>query len=297
MNREQIEQMLLDRGVTEATLDQHPLLAEALRADPTLMECLQEYDALRAAMGPASQAPVEPPAKGWAAMEQRMTQTIASGLTTRPPHQFRIGRILAWAAAVVVAASGWAVFLLQHSGGPTTDIQGKLAMSAHDIAQAVAVFSNVTDTLDGKASWVAVSKNNADVGLGAAKPAGSRHLLLLRLTLLVDGRTASQADVVIVAGQSATVTLPLNNGRQVRYEIGTTRTPSTGATQLSLWAQLQKHNAPDGESLAALATQLQPHVGQVVSAGEMVTHNDRYELRVSFGQSQAPRTDGQAGRS
>ncbi|MHB1156073.1 MAG: hypothetical protein ACYC26_04460 [Phycisphaerales bacterium] len=287
MNREQIEQTLLDQNITEAALDEHPELAAMVRSDPVLLECLREYDALRAVMRPNPSTTAETPDDGWAAMTRRMMRPLESTSPMRMPNHHRLQRIVAWAAIALVAAGGWMMFMLKN-GGPlpvALDMGGKLALSEHDVAQTLAVFSRVTDTLDGKASWLVVSKNNADVGLSADEPGASRHLLLLRLSLLEDGRTVSQADVVIVAGQSATVTLPMDDGRQVRYEIGTTRTKTSGATRLSLWAQLQQRDAVDGEALAALATQLQPRAGQVLSAGEMVIHNDRYELRVSFGES------------
>lgn len=289
MNREQIEQALLDQDITEAALDEQPELAAAVRSDPVLLECLREYDALRAVMRPNPSTTAETPDDGWAAMTRRMMRPLESTSPMRTPNHHRHLRIAAWAAIALVAAGGWMMFMLKSGGPPPValDMGGKLALSEHDVAQTLAVFSRVADTLDGKASWLVVSKNNADVGLSADEPGTSQHLLLLRLSLLEAGRTVSQADVVIVIGQSATITLPMDDGRQVRYEIGTTRTKATGATRLSLWAQLQQRDAAGGEALAALATQLQPRAGQMFSAGEMVTHNDRYELRVSFGESSA----------
>lgn len=77
-NREYMERQLLDRDVTEASLAHDPLLAEQVWRDPTLMETLQAFDFLRAAMLLRAEALIEEPVGGWTAMERRMLEVIRS---------------------------------------------------------------------------------------------------------------------------------------------------------------------------------------------------------------------------
>ncbi|MFA7235634.1 MAG: hypothetical protein WC058_02120 [Phycisphaeraceae bacterium] len=87
-NRECIERQLLDRDVTEASLDHDPPLAEQVRRDPALMETLQAFDVLRAAMQLPDEILIEEPPGGWPAMERRMLAVIRSGSLCRTdsPH-------------------------------------------------------------------------------------------------------------------------------------------------------------------------------------------------------------------
>lgn len=88
-NRECIERQLLNRDVTEVSLNNDPPLAEQVRRDPALMETLQAFDVLRAAMQLPDENLIEEPVGGWPAMERRMLAVIRSDSpcrTNSPPH-------------------------------------------------------------------------------------------------------------------------------------------------------------------------------------------------------------------
>jgi len=156
-----------------------------------------------------------------------------------------------------------------------------LAFAPQEIRQNVSAFRQVADVFDQRASWVLVADRTSDVGLGRDPAEPEDRLLLLRLTMCKGEQVVSRSDLVIVPGEGADLTVPLENGRKLRYQIGTTLDQPT---RLSLWAELQGEQGA-GRTLAALATDLPVQPGQVLGAGEMVTTTGHYALQVAFAQA------------
>jgi len=145
-----------------------------------------------------------------------------------------------------------------------------------DVERDVQVFSNVSAAFQGRTSWVAVGDQAAELGLMPAAGRGHK-VLLLRLVVTQGEQPRSKIDLVIVPGQDASLDVPFEAGQVLGYHIATTAGPSR---RLSLWAELRTPRG-GGDTLAALATQLQPVPGQSLSAGRMVTSSGGYNLEIS----------------
>ena len=140
------------------------------------------------------------------------------------------------------------------------------------------LFDNISETFDGRASWVAVGDRGSELGLMPASTSKQGKLLLLRLAMSQGQQERSRTDLVIVPGQGANLDVPLGAGQVLHYNIAA---PGGKDRRLSLWAEVRSRR-DDGETLAALATSLQPVSGQVFSAGRLVTAAGSYNLEVSF---------------
>ncbi len=116
------------------------------------------------------------------------------------------------------------------------------------------------------------------MGLAPAETETDQAILLLRLVMYKGGDPISHADLIIVPGQTAELTVPGVDGKELQYRVQTTdRSP--GHLMLSAGV---KHPNGDGELLAALSTQLHPERGKVVKAAEFITTSGDYELVVAF---------------
>jgi hypothetical protein len=207
----------------------------------------------------------------------------------------------ALAASLLAAVAGWAMYLRtarapgEAAGrlpslagakiGPLAPPPNSRAAAAPQAApwtgaemeREVGVFTNVSETFEGRTSWVAMGDQAAELGLMPA-PSPHRKLLLLRLTASEGGQSRSRTDLVIVPGENASLDVPFEHGLVLRYYIATT---ADRDCRLSLWAEVRTPNG-DGETLAALATQLRPVPGQSLSAGRLVTSSGGYNLEISF---------------
>ncbi len=176
------------------------------------------------------------------------------------------------------------------SGGKNTDVHEPTQnpppharLAAADVTRQVRAFEEVSQVFDGRASWVMLSDDATDMGL-APQPLDRPQpaLLMLRMTMLRENQIISQADLVIVTGESADLSVPIARGRTLRYQIDTTRdTP----TRLNLWAEVL--TPAGGEALGALATTLRAEPGRNVSAGSLTTTGGVYELQIDFAQGAA----------
>jgi len=153
-----------------------------------------------------------------------------------------------------------------------------------DVDRQVQVFAHVSETFQGRTSWVATGDNAAELGL--MPTAGhERKVLLLRLVMSQGEQPRSKTDLVILPGQDASLNVPFEAGQILRYHIATTAGPSR---RLSLWAEVRTPNG-SGETLAALATQLKPVPGQSLNAGRLVTSSGGYNLEISFQEHELPK--------
>jgi hypothetical protein len=279
MERETAKQTLLDYGWDAG---ERLRIAEVLRFLEQDAECQQavaEYDRIRVAL----QAPESLPAPdaGWDALATRLEHAAA-----RP----RRGRLwlATWtsAAAAAVLLAGLAGHAWRGAGAhrPVSNHQAAAASPAfatHEIRDDVSVFHQVADVFDQRASWVLLSDQTSDVGLGRDPTQCEDRLLLLRLLLSRGTQVVSSADLVIVPGEGADLTVPVENGLRLCYRITAGGQPQT---HLSIWAELQ-NAAGTGRTLAALATDLPVEPGQTLRAGEMVTTTGNYVLKVAYTQA------------
>ena len=146
------------------------------------------------------------------------------------------------------------------------------------------MFANVAEVFEGRARWVATAEDDPDLGLAATPIRPAAKVVLMRLVMSHGRKIVSDANLVIVPGESATLTVPFAEGRKLRYRVDTSRQePRT----LSVWAELQRADGDD-QPLAALGTTLRPQGNQVLPAGRMVTSSGGYELEIAFSEAQLP---------
>jgi hypothetical protein len=308
MSCEDIRRRLLDRDWDRAALEDAVSLAAHMAGCPACQEAADEYDQLRRLLRITEPVPGEVTGVRSTGFSRNSAERPPKGVTTNS--LFQATNIMtarwAWAAALavslVVGIAGWALYLSPPRGagqvaqpgpapgggtprhtvplpnGPDEPPPQVMQWTAADIERGVAVFTNVSQTFQGRTSWVAVGDRAADLGLMPAPAIPQHKVVLLRLVISHDGHQRSRTDLVIVPGQEASLDVPFEAGVVLRYHIATT---ADADRRLSLWAELRKPSG-DGETLAALATQLKPVPGQMLSAGRLVTSSGGYNLEVSF---------------
>ena len=283
---DQIQRAILDGDWTEAKLNEAQRILDHLEAAPDDRDALRQYDALRSALACTDDDAVAPPG-GWQALETswRDRRAAPGALQTEP--RAAVHRWLSWpaamAAAIVLAAAGWSIVLLRNPG---RDDVTRLAAGAslnfihskEEIQQDVRAFEDTQDVYDQRARWVAATSAAADVGLAESPIAIADRLLLLRLTMLRGKNVIAQANLTIVPGQEADLTVPSNTGLAVRFQIATTRDEPT---RLTVWTDVRVPGGQD-QTLAALATDLRFEPRKVVTAGQWATSTGKYRLEVGF---------------
>lgn len=264
------QQWMLDHDLTVEDLRQAVEISERARSDDVLARELRELDRLRDSLrSPETPDPVE----GWEGFEQRLLEQSRSGA---PQRRISMRRAAGWtlAAAAVVAAAVTTWSLRQPSTPLSAPPPNALLPAETD--QQVEAFRRVTQLFDGRATWVAFSKGEAEMGLAAEPVAETHGLLLLRLTLTHRGEVAAQTDLAVVPGQTARLSLPLPDGATIQYVAAVS---DQSPQRLALWVELNQANGLS-ETLGALATNLTLRDDGVLSAGEMVTSNGAYRLTV-----------------
>ncbi len=266
----------------------HLRQCEACRA------AMREYDRLHEALEPAEDAE---PVGGWSAFEDRLLDGGASvrgmwfSQTLKLAAAFllgimviEVGRSVFWSRAgnvvAVNSATPATTTMPKPTTMPTPTPVATPPFTTQEVAQHAQAFDQVSQVFDRRTSWVLLANNTSDVGLVDQPIVEQRKLLLLRLSMTRNKESVSSSDLVIVPGQSASLTVPLEHGQSLHYEIGTT----TGEpTKLSLWAELQSSRG--GQAIGALATELQLEPNQKTRAGELVTSSGEYQLKIGFSQT------------
>ncbi len=293
---ENIRTAFLDRDWSRAVLEEAASAAEHLRQCPACREAIDQYDELRLLL----RVPETPPEiKPSPAVERRGERSAVDPQACRTSRRFGPAVL---AASLLVGAAGWILclysFMFQEVVQPSQPLvnhretpppndlaspRGSLAQwTTVDVDREVAVFTNISETFDGRTSWVAVGDRATELGLMPASEANPKKLLLLRLLVSQDGREKSKTDLVVVPGQNVNLCVPFEGGQVLHYTIGTT----TGKDRrVSLWVELRASGC-DGETLAATATQFDPVSGRALEAGRLVTSSGNFALDVSSHEKQ-----------
>jgi hypothetical protein len=231
------------------------------------------------------------PSGGWSAFEQRLIDKAVHRRQATP------WPWMAMAASVLIAVSAYS--LGRWTTGPAAStvplagMQGSEtghamigAMSQTDIDRHVKAFDEISGVFEHRAAWLLVGDNTSDMGVSNRAIEHEHQVLLLRLTMLRSKKLISTADLVILPGQAASLTVPADDNASLRYRI---RTSDDQPTRLMISTQLL---TPKGsEVLGALETTLQVEPGQKLSAGNMVTTAGDYELQIAFGRSDMKQND------
>lgn len=272
MHCDETRRYLLDLDGNEAARRR---VAAALQHAETCSACrsaLADYDRIRDEVA-APQGDIEPPG-GWVAFEARLKHKIQAR------SWWRWFSPVAMAASLLLAGAGWGLYLGGRPelapGRPEEETPRLVSLSPQDVAQGVRLFDQVSDVFERRADWVLLANGASDLGLGPRSSAGGRELLLLRLALVREQAVVSSADLVIAAGRTASVTLPLDRGAQVSYQVATS---ASDPRRLRLGVSIRP-SAQEPRSLAALATELDAEGERWIQAGQLVTHLGQFGVSV-----------------
>lgn len=282
---------VLDRGWSQVDLRRAARIVERFESSPATLDALRDYDRLRDVFADGQvQAAAASPPEGWQAFQRRAT---ASQRSVRA----RLRRYRWWLAAAAACLAIAAVVPFKFVGGhgdrddlalqPASMVEPQAPEMRRPPSPAqlsAQLFGEISTLFDGRTSWVAVTDDDSQMGLGAEPTAGQSQLLLLRLTVMHDGRIAAQTDMAILPGQSASLTVPFAGDRKLTYSIDTT---ADAPMTLSLWAQLEDEPGDD-RTLAALMSQLGgvAETGRV--EGQLVSTHRGYAFTIDFSQVPLP---------
>jgi hypothetical protein len=280
MSCDEIQEVLLDLKLDDA---HRRRLTESLNHLEQCADCraaFADYDAIRNSIRVDS-SEVEP-IGGW---ESSGNEFLSLAVPTRPRRNWAFGLAIAASLLVAVGAFEFGRLADRHTepgplaiqAGPSTHDEAELQFAPSDLNHEVNAFHQISRDYDGKAGWMLVSKDASDVGLSDKDVAAGGQVLVLRLSVTSDGNEISTADVLVVPGQTADLTVPLEGENGLHYRIGTS---TDEPTRLTLMLELRK---PTGaEPLAALSTNLRMQPGQKRTAGELCTSSNRYVFKVGF---------------
>jgi hypothetical protein len=297
MSCDENQQRILDQDWDESSLREAAELFAHIRECETCRQALQGHSALR---GLLLQDGLATPIGGWQRFEDDLLQQVATmtqaSSTPRPVSSTNFSLAMV-AASLLLAMVGWA-FYFHADGHPESSVvqntgtqsQARLAWSgeafrltAKEIKNGMALFRKVSEVADGQVGWVAVASNTAELGVSTEPLPPQEKVFLLRLVLSRgDDKAPVDTNLVMVPGQTAVMTLPLEGGKHIRYRI---KANENRGHEVSLVAKVQDAAHPQ-QAAAILATHLSPANGEVIRAGTLQTSDGCYELAMAFADHQ-----------
>lgn len=286
MSCDYIRQALLDFGWDQAGRNRAAQVVQHLAECEACRTAAENYDWLREALSDDRSKSALPPG-GWDSFADRLL-SAAAGSSRRSWLSLGLGLA---ASLLIVGTSGFEIGRLT---GPRTGVgpvppvvvEGQapeVHLTSQDIRRQVQAFGQMSTVFERRASWLLLCNGASDIGLMDGPVMGEKQLLLLRLAMSRNGAAVSIADLAIVPGQRAKLTIPLEHGRKLRYELGTS---SGQPTRLTIWAEVQLPQG--GQTVAALATDLHLEPNQRIRAGQLTTSAGAYELDIAFAQAASP---------
>jgi len=227
-----------------------------------------DYEAFKTAF----QDETEPePADGWEVFEQRLIGQI------KPPRRGWPLMPTALAACLVLAALGWGMYFGRERARIVASVPSPAMLANTDVSEGVHLFRQVSSVFDDRASWVLLSNGTSDVGVASEMSHSPDQLLYIRFVLTAGGKALSKAELVIVPGRSADLTLPLPNGDTVKYRL---LTSAADPTLVRVSAVVQPPDA--NESSASLTTRVRARPGQETFVGELQTTAGRLRFDLAL---------------
>lgn len=285
MSCDDFKETLLDFDWDEATRKRAAALLDHLASCPECRAAAQDFERLRGSLAaPGSDAE---PINGWSDFERQLN---ACSKVARPS-PWRLP-LMALAASLIIAAviihycrtlvprQPVSVAAVKAASGPAGD---KASLLPQKIQFDLQAFDQVSRYFDGHASWMLVSDGASDVGTTGDTIMESRKVLLLRLTLTQGRAVTSDADLLVVPGQTANLIVPVKGGQSLHYRIGTS---AEEPTHLSLWLEIQESQT--GRSIASLSTHLQLEPGQGFRVGQLASSAGTYALQIGFEREDMP---------
>jgi hypothetical protein len=259
--------------------DQRRRLADALAHLENCEQCraaVAESDRLAAVLGSGG-GDEEIPSAGWENFENKLTDTVARASTGGRPRKWT-RFTLALAASLLIGSvgliAGLSAWFRASPVAPGNETVAHLTDA--EISQRTRAFTEINHVFDGRTGWVLISGAQSDMGLLPKGAAEDQRPLLVRLDLSRQGQFVCKADVMIVAGQTADVTLPTGSG-SLRCSLGTS---AADAAILTLRAEVRAEAKQELEAL--LSTTIRLKGKHPIPVGQLVTPSGVYDLKVLF---------------
>jgi hypothetical protein len=277
MECDSARRVLLEHDLGQAQRVSVRAALEHLDACDACGDAVEDYDRIRESLR-SPDTGIEPEG-GWPAFEQRLSQQVVM--------RSRTVRLMpaALAACITMAVTGWGLYLwnghhAQMSGNVVPARLLNLANpSEQEIVDRMQVFDQVSQVFDHRAGWVLIADHGSDVGVGNPPATNSSALLLVRISISRDGALFSNADLVVVPGQTARTTASEVNGMRLRYEVTTS---DTDPTHLRVLAEIQQIGESSPKRVGSLGSDLRVRLGQIVSIGQVVTGAGTYDVNVGL---------------
>ncbi|MDB5323579.1 MAG: hypothetical protein JWN40_5210 [Phycisphaerales bacterium] len=280
MSCEAVQQTVTDLGFDPATRQR---VVEALAHLETCASCravVGDCDRIAALLNSTGADDEGVPPAGWDAFEAALLKTSTAATVDRTPARRWSRMTLAVAASLVIGLMGLIAGLsawLKVNPNGTAPGAGMATLTTAEVSQRTREFTEINRAFDGRAGWVLLAGGQSDLGLAETASAIDLRPLVLRLNLSREGRVVAEADVLIVPGQTADLTIPTISGGSLRCRLATS---ASDQSALSLRAELRAGARQETEAL--MTTNLRLRGNTTVPAGQLVTRDGEYDLRVLF---------------
>jgi hypothetical protein len=280
--------IMVDLGMGESRRREIAAGVAHLESCVACNEALLDYDRIQSALRDKSGQTAAEPHGGWEAFGERLRHGLIPQPKVRPAILRWLRPVSALAAGVLLTVGGFVFGTLR--GPRPAHVPGSeepmmvASFSKDDVSRQMRAFGEVDQVFEGRTRWLLLTSGGADMALDDMMPhaftpteSGKEKIVLLRLNLSRAGEVVSTADVLIVAGRTAEIRLPMKDGTSLRYRL---ETSLLDPAQLGLRAEL---GSADGiEPKAALATDLQLSAERGTSAGQLIAPSGRYDVKVLF---------------
>jgi hypothetical protein len=269
-------QLLLDLGIDDAQRRNLQSALQHLEGCEGCRAAVHAFDDIAGTLKSDASGAIPP--SGWQVFEQSLATTIGPR-----PRRHSWPWALGIAASLLLAVGTYQLGRMAPSvpQGPAIAQAGSPEVTPADVAKDVGAFKEVSKVFDGRASWVLVSNEASDVGVSGQPLATSGQVRLLRLTMSQGNRVVSNADLLIIPGQTADLKIPVSGGKSLHYLISTT---ADGPAHVSIRFEVVAPS--DHQPLATLATTLKVEPGAEFNAGQIATASGDYRLNVGYAQSE-----------
>lgn len=270
---EDIRRTLLDFGWDRSQRERARGALEHLARCDACRAATEEFDRVRSVLRPEEET-VPAPSGGWPEFEKRLLAR-----SSRQPRRRWLPLLAAAASVLVGVAVGWETHRRRGSVREDRVLLSEKSLSRTEIRESRAAFEEISEVFEGHAGWMLLSDGSSDMGVASTALEAGRKLLILRLTVVSEGKVVSKADLVIVPGQTAEPVLAFVGNKQLRYTIR-----AGGGSQgddLSIGVAIVGSHEKE-ETVASLWTMLATSEEKVLPAGQLVTADGKYELSVGL---------------
>lgn len=147
--------------------------------------------------------------------------------------------------------------------------------SAEALKTQLAAFEQVSDFLNQRAAWLAVSSDIQDIGV-SDRTLSPEFLTQIRVTAMQDDQTVSTTDILLVPGEPAQLVAPLHHGRQVVYTL------MIDPERRDLSFSVRVENARNPSQSASIGTVVPLGKQSIIPAGQVQLGESSYRLLLGY---------------